>query len=75
MNYLLTSKLNMFVINILIFLIGPVASSTPEGEQDVVFEAQTTLLKWQENNHPWLELSDVHKGIFMLAKISKLNTA
>ena len=74
MNYL-TSKFNMFVINILIFLIGPVASSTPEGEQDVVFEAQTTLLKWQENNHPWLELSDVHKGIFMLAKISKLNTA
>ena len=57
------------------FLIGPVASSTPEGEQDVVFEAQTTLLKWQENNHPWLELSDVHKGIFMLANISKLNTA
>ena len=68
MNYLLTSKLNMFVINILIFLIGPVASSTPEGEQDVVFEAQTTLLKWQENNHPWLELSDVHKGIFYAGK-------
>jgi len=41
--------------------LGPVASSTPEGDQDVVFEAQTTLLKWQENNHPWLELSDVHK--------------
>ena len=67
MNYL-TSKFNMFVINILIFLIGPVASSTPEGEQDVVFEAQTTLLKWQENNHPWLELSDVHKGIFYAGK-------
>ena len=51
--------------DILIFLTGPVASSTPEGDQDVVFEAQTTLLKWQENNHPWLELSDVHKGIFL----------
>ena len=50
------------------FIIGPVASSTPEGEQDVVFEAQTTLLKWQENNHPWLELSDVHKGIFYAGK-------
>ena len=60
---------------ILNFLTGPVASSTTEDEQDVVYEAQTTLLKWQENNHPWLELSDVHKGIFMLANISKLNTA
>ena len=25
------------------------------------FEAQDTLLTWQEKNHPWLELSDVHK--------------
>jgi len=41
--------------------LGPVKSSNPEGEQEVVFEAQNTLLKWQENNHPWLHLSDVHK--------------
>jgi len=30
-----------------------------EGEPP--FEAQDTLLTWQEKNHPWLELSDVHK--------------
>ena len=28
---------------------------------DPPFEAQDTLLTWQEKNHPWLELSDVHK--------------
>ena len=25
------------------------------------FAAQETLRAWQEKNHPWLELSDVHK--------------
>merc|ERR1712243_30852 len=25
------------------------------------FQAQDTLRAWQEKNHPWLELSDVHK--------------
>ena len=30
-------------------------------EEDVVFEPQPTLKHWQEKNHPWLELSDVHK--------------
>ena len=25
------------------------------------FVAQDTLKAWQEKNHPWLELSDVHK--------------
>lgn len=28
---------------------------------DPPFEAQDTLRAWQEKNHPWLELSDVHK--------------
>lgn len=30
----------------------------PEKE---MFEAQDTLKAWQQKNHPWLELSDVHK--------------
>uniref|UniRef100_A0A336MQP7 CSON004328 protein n=1 Tax=Culicoides sonorensis TaxID=179676 RepID=A0A336MQP7_CULSO len=30
----------------------------PEKE---TFEAQDTLKAWQQKNHPWLELSDVHK--------------
>ena len=25
------------------------------------YTAQSTLKSWQEKNHPWLELSDVHK--------------
>jgi len=29
--------------------------------QDPPFVAQDTLRAWQEKNHPWLELSDVHK--------------
>ena len=28
---------------------------------DPPFEARDTLKAWQERNHPWLELSDVHK--------------
>jgi polymerase delta-interacting protein 2 len=28
---------------------------------DLQFVAQDTLRTWQEKNHPWLELSDVHK--------------
>ncbi len=28
---------------------------------DPPFVAQQTLSAWQEKNHPWLELSDVHK--------------
>ncbi|XP_061393698.1 polymerase delta-interacting protein 2 [Musca vetustissima] len=30
-------------------------------EKDPPFEAKDTLKTWQEKNHPWLELSDVHK--------------
>jgi len=40
--------------------LGPIPGSTEDGEQDVLFEAQTTLVHWQEKNHPWLELSEVH---------------
>ena len=29
--------------------------------QDPPLVAQDTLLAWQETNHPWLELSHVHK--------------
>jgi polymerase delta-interacting protein 2 len=32
----------------------------PDG-QDPPFIAQETLRAWQKKNHPWLELSDVHK--------------
>lgn len=28
---------------------------------DPPFGAQETLRSWQKKNHPWLELSDVHK--------------
>lgn len=31
------------------------------GEEGGPFVAQDTLKAWQEKNHPWLELSDVHK--------------
>lgn len=34
-------------------------ANTPE--KDPPFEAQDTLKAWQKKNHPWLELSDVHK--------------
>lgn len=30
-------------------------------ERDPPFEAQETLHAWQKKNHPWLELSDVHR--------------
>ncbi|XP_005178079.2 polymerase delta-interacting protein 2 [Musca domestica] len=30
-------------------------------DKDPPFEAKDTLKTWQEKNHPWLELSDVHK--------------
>lgn len=30
-------------------------------DNDPPFIAQETLRAWQEKNHPWLELSDVHK--------------
>lgn len=30
-------------------------------DKDPPFEGQDTLKAWQEKNHPWLELSDVHK--------------
>lgn len=30
-------------------------------EKDPPFAAQETLRAWQKKNHPWLELSDVHK--------------
>lgn len=29
--------------------------------KDPPFEPQDTLKAWQKKNHPWLELSDVHK--------------
>lgn len=31
------------------------------GDKDPPFIAQETLKAWQNKNHPWLELSDVHK--------------
>ncbi|KAJ6635822.1 polymerase delta-interacting protein 2 [Pseudolycoriella hygida] len=30
-------------------------------DRDPPFEAQDTLKAWQKKNHPWLELSDVHR--------------
>uniref|UniRef100_D3TPU8 Putative Mg2+ and Co2+ transporter CorD n=1 Tax=Glossina morsitans morsitans TaxID=37546 RepID=D3TPU8_GLOMM len=30
-------------------------------EKQPTFEAKDTLKSWQDKNHPWLELSDVHK--------------
>ena len=30
-------------------------------DRDPPFVAQETLRAWQQKNHPWLELSDVHK--------------
>lgn len=30
-------------------------------ERDPPYEAQDTLRAWQKKNHPWLELSDVHR--------------
>lgn len=30
-------------------------------DKDPPYSAQETLKAWQEKNHPWLELSDVHK--------------
>uniref|UniRef100_U5EWR1 Putative mg2+ and co2+ transporter cord n=1 Tax=Corethrella appendiculata TaxID=1370023 RepID=U5EWR1_9DIPT len=30
-------------------------------DKDPPFDAQDTLRAWQKKNHPWLELSDVHK--------------
>nr|CAG4647959.1 EOG090X07J3 [Moina brachiata] len=33
----------------------------PDPEKDPPYEARETLRAWQERNHPWLELSDVHK--------------
>jgi len=32
-----------------------------DAERDPSFSARETLRAWQEKNHPWLELSDVHK--------------
>ncbi len=37
-------------------------SQAKEGSNsETLFEAQESLTAWQEKNHPWLELSDVHK--------------
>ncbi|XP_037947028.1 polymerase delta-interacting protein 2 [Teleopsis dalmanni] len=33
----------------------------PDAEKDPPFKAHDTLKAWQEKNHPWLELSDVHR--------------
>lgn len=33
----------------------------PDPDKDPPFEARETLKAWQERNHPWLELSDVHR--------------
>ena len=48
---ILSSYINDSTINFLI------STNLP----DPPFEAQDTLRAWQEKNHPWLELSDVHK--------------
>lgn len=37
------------------------SSSTNDSSEDATFEPQSTLVAWQQRNHPWLELSDVHK--------------
>ena len=35
---------------------------SPDAEPDeVLFDVQPPLVHWQEKNHPWLALSDVHK--------------
>ncbi|KAI4492045.1 hypothetical protein M0802_010170 [Mischocyttarus mexicanus] len=34
---------------------------TYDSDRDPCFVAQETLKAWQKKNHPWLELSDVHK--------------
>ncbi len=34
---------------------------TFEPDKDPPFAPRETLLAWQEKNHPWLELSDVHR--------------
>ncbi|KAF7408025.1 polymerase delta-interacting protein 2 isoform X1 [Vespula maculifrons] len=34
---------------------------TYDSDRDPCFIAQETLKAWQKKNHPWLELSDVHK--------------
>ena len=34
---------------------------TYEPDKDPPFAPRETLLAWQEKNHPWLELSDVHR--------------
>ncbi|CAB3387989.1 Hypothetical predicted protein [Cloeon dipterum] len=34
---------------------------SPVPNRDPPFGAQQTLIAWQRKNHPWLELSDVHK--------------
>lgn len=31
------------------------------GKNDVSFKASETLFAWQEKNHPWLELTEVHR--------------
>lgn len=31
------------------------------GKNDVSFKASETLYAWQEKNHPWLELTEVHR--------------
>lgn len=33
----------------------------PVADREPPFEAHETLQAWQKKNHPWLELSDVHK--------------
>lgn len=31
------------------------------GKKEVSFKASETLYAWQEKNHPWLELTEVHR--------------
>lgn len=31
------------------------------GKSNVSFKASETLYAWQERNHPWLELTEVHR--------------
>ena len=37
------------------------ACKEDSANEEAIFEAQNTLTAWQEKNHPWLELSEVHK--------------
>lgn len=52
---ILKYKLSFFILTYIILIIQSCFNVDPP------FGAQETLRAWQKKNHPWLELSDVHK--------------